>query len=104
MCVRLHPYTRINTTLFRIQIPVTPGSEVFAPSCPHLPHTHTYTQALYRCGMAHMLMQDYVTARELLARAAAMEPTERAIQQAVRECASKQREAESSVHISSVAV
>jgi len=54
-------------------------------------------KALYRCGMAHMLMQDYNTARELLAKASSMEPSERAIQQAVRECASKQREAESSL-------
>ena len=51
-------------------------------------------KALYRCGMAHMLMQDYESARTLLSRASSMEPSERAIQQAVRECATKQREAE----------
>jgi hypothetical protein len=44
-----------------------------------------------------MLLQDYTKAREMLAKASAMEPSERAIQQAVRECASKQRESVNSV-------
>lgn len=64
-------------------------------ACNEILHVAPHSvKALYRCGMAHMLMQDYETARTLLARASSMEPSERAIQQAVRECATKQREAE----------